>query len=238
MFNLSDRFRLQNQPCDATGNAASDIRLTGTQASIRDALIDALRGASTCIMLTGAAGAGKTTVLAAALSCVVEPERQVLRLDEAEGGMEEAFRMLFASQQRPRRKQSGNRRLVLALDHAEGKPPGSFAYLELLSRMPGKAMPIQWVFVGRSEPWNCLDGPALAWLREVSPARLALPALSEQDAWELFHRRVSSTASRRSTTKLIATLLEQSQGLPGRFDAVVGAAVAAGLLQGIPVQAA
>lgn len=240
MFKLSGRFLLRDQLGDATGkagNAASDIRLTGTQARIRDALVDALRGAPTCVVLTGAAGAGKTTVLAAALSRVAEPGRQVLRLDDAEGRMEEAFRMLFASQHRPGQRQSRHRRLVLALDHAEAKPPGSFAYLELLSRMPGKAVSIQWVFVGRPEPWNCLDGPASAWLREVSPARLALPALSKQDAWELFHHRVSSMGRLHPTAKLIASLLEQSGGLPGRFDAAVRAAVAAGLLQGVPIQA-
>ena len=116
--------------------------------------------------------------------------------------------------------------------------PGSFAYLELLSRMPGKTAPVQWVFVGRSEPWDRLGGPAATWLREVSPVCLALQALLEQDAWELFHHWVSSNRSLRSTAKLVATLLEQTGGLPGRFDAAVKAAIAAGLLQGIPAQAA
>ena len=242
VFNLlPDRFLRNRSPNPAgdIGNADFGIRLTGTQAKAHDALLAALLGMSPCVMLTGAAGLGKTTILAAALSCIAEPERQVLRLDEAEDGVEKAFRALFTlDQQRPRRRQHLERRLILVVDQMEARPPGSFTYLELLSRMPGKAAPIQWVFVGRSEPWNCLDGPAAAWLREAGPACLALPALSEQDAWELFHHRVSPTCSLRSAAKLVASLLKQSEGLPGRFDAAVRAAIAAGLLQGIPAQAA
>ena len=241
MFNLLPSRRLRNRPLDPIGDAGNGvgIRLTGTQAKVHDALLAALLGMPPCVVLTGAAGLGKTTVLAAALSCIAEPECQVLRLDDAEGGVEEVFRALFASPRHPpQRRPHPKRRLVLVMDQVEAKPPGSFTYPALLSRMPGKAAPIQWVFVGRSEPWNGLDGPAAAWLREASPAYLALPALSEQDAWELFHRRVSSSGGLRSAAKLVATLLKQSEGLPGRFDAAVRAAIAAGLLQGIPAQVA
>ena len=242
MFNLLPGRLMRNRPLDPvhpTGNADASIRLSGTQAKVHDALLAALRAMSPCVVLTGAAGFGKTTILAAALSGVAEPGRQVLRLDDAEGGIEEAFRLLFPSARRwPYRRQHSKRRLVLVVDQMEARPSGSFAYLELLSRMPGKTASIQWVFVGRSEPWNCLDGSAAAWLREANPAYLALPALSEQDAWELFHHRVSSSGSLRSTAKLVAALLSQSEGLPGRFDAAVRAAIDAGLLQGIPAQAA
>lgn len=242
MFGFLPARPLQNRPLDpegVTGNAGSGIRLSGTQAKVHDALRAALLGLSPCVVLTGAAGLGKTTVLTAALSGIAEPERQVLRIDDAEGGIEEAFRVLFPSaRQWPDRRRRSKRRLVLVVDQMEAKPAGSFTYPELLSRMPGKTAQIQWVFVGRSEPWNCLDGSAASWLREASPACLTLPALSEQDAWELFHHRVSSTYSLRSTAKLVATFLKQSDGVPGRFDAAVKAAIAAGLLQGIPTRAA
>lgn len=241
MFNLLPGRFLRNRsfdPTSDTGNANSGIRLTRTQAKVHDALLAALLDMSPCVMLTGAAGLGKTTVLAAALSCIAKPERQVLRLDNVGGGVEEAFRALFALDWRPRRQQHLERRLVLVVDQMEARPPGSVAYLELLSRMPGKTAPIQWVFVGRSEQWDCLEGPAAAWLRETSPACLALPALSEQDAWELFHHRVSPACGLRSAAKLVTSLLKQSEGLPGRFDAAVKAAIGAGLLQGVPAQAA
>ena len=242
MFNFLPARFLRNRPFDPVGNAGNadlGIRLSGTQAKVHDALLAALLDMSPGVGLTGGAGLGTTTVLAAALSGFVKPERQVLRLDDAEGGIEAAFRVLFPSaRQRPYRRQHPKRRLVLVVDQMEIRPPGSLAYLELLSRMPGKTAPIQWVFVGRSEPWDGPAGPVAAWLREASPACLTLPALSEQDAWELFHHRVSSSCSLRSTAKLVATLLKQSEGLPGRFDAAVKAAIAAGLLQGIPAQAA
>ena len=242
MFNLVPARFLRNRPVDPegnTGNADFGIRLSGTQAQIHDAMLAAVLGVSPCVVLTGAAGVGKTTVLTATLSRAVQPERQVLWLDDAEGGLEEAFHMLFPSTRpRPDRRPHPKRRLVLVVDQMEARPLGSLAYLELLSRMPGKTTPIQWVFVGRSEPWQCLEGAAAAWLREAGPECLALPAMSEQDAWELFHHRVSSRRSVRSTAKLVATLLEQSEGLPGRFDAAVRAAIAAGLLQGIPDRAA
>ena len=104
--------------------------------------------------------------------------------------------------------------------------------------MPGKAAPVQWIFVGRSEPWQCPGNPAAAWLREANPTCLALSALSEEDAWGLFYHRVSPACGLRSAAKLVATLLEQSDGSPGRFDTAVKAAVAAGLLQGNSAQAA
>ncbi len=242
MFNLLPHCHLRNRPLDpigTAGNADYGIRLTGTQAKVHDALLAVLLGTSPCVLLTGAAGLGKTTILAAALSHLAEPERQVLRLDDMQGGIEPAFRALFASsRQQSHRRQHLKRRLVLVVDQVEARPPGSLTYLELLSRMPGKTASIQWVFVGRSEPWASLHGPAADWLREASPACLALPALSEEDAWELFHRRVSATCGLRSTAKLVTALLKQSEGLPGRFDAMVKAAIAAGLLQGIPAQAA
>ena len=241
MFNLLPSRRLRNRSPDPTGDAGNEvgIRLTGTQAKVHDALLAALLGKAPCVLLTGAAGLGKTTVLAAALSCIAKPERQVLRLDDAEGGVEEVFHALFASSRHSaQRRPHSKRHLILVMDQVEAKPPGSFTYPELLSRMPGKAAAIQWVFVGRSEPWNGLDGPTAAWLHEASPACLALPALSEQDAWELFYHRVSSSGDLRSAAKLVATLLKQSEGLPGRFDAAITAAVAAGLLQGVPAQAA
>jgi hypothetical protein len=65
-----------------------------------------------------------------------------------------------------------------------------------------------------------------------------LSALSEQDAWELFYRRVSSVHPLRSTRRVVTTLLERSGGLPGRFDQVLQAAVASGLLQGASSQTA
>ena len=233
------RCLVRGRPPGPAGNAAPDRRLTGTQAKIHDALLAALLGTSPCIVLTGAAGFGKTTVLAAALSCLDEPERQVLRLDDGEGGIEKAFDVLFASaSQRLHRRPPTNRRFVLVMDQIGAKPPGSFASLELLSRMPGKAAPIQWVFVGRSEPWQCSDGPVAAWLREANPTCLTLSALSGKDAWELFHHRVSPACDLRSAAKLVAILLKQSDGSPGRFDTAVKAAIAAGLLQGNPAQAA
>lgn len=239
MFNFLPRRPVRSRPPSPAGNAAPDHRLTGTQAKVRDALLAALLGTSPCVVLTGAAGFGKTTVLAAALSCLDERERQVLRLDDGEGGIEKAFGVLFASaRQRPHRRPYTDCRLALVMDQVEAKPPGSFASLELLSRMPGKAAPIQWVFVGRSEPWQCPDGPVAAWLREANPTCLALSALSEEDAWELFLHRVSPACGLRSAPKLVATLLKQSDGSPGRFDTAVKAAIAAGLLQGNPAQAA
>ena len=239
MFNLLPSHLLRNRPLDLAGNTILDVRLTGTQARVRDALLAALLGGSPCVVLTGAAGLGKTTVLAAVLSRLAEPERQVLRLDGREGGIEDAFSVLFASpRQRPYRRHEPRRRFVLVMDQLHATSPVNFTYLELLSRMPGKGAPIQWVFVGRSKPWECPDGAAAAWLREADPTCLALSALSMEDAWDLFRHRVNPGPGLRSAAKLVATLLKQSAGVPGRFDAAVKAAIAAGLLPGNPAQAA
>ena len=234
MFNLLPARLLRNRSLDPAGDTGSTdfgIRLYGSQAKVHDALLAALRGMSPRVVLTGPAGVGKTTVLAAALSGIVGPERQVLRLDKAEDGIEKAFHMLFPSaRQWSHRRRRSKQPLVLVMDQMEARLPGSLTYLELLSRMPGKTAPVQWIFVGRSGPWDCLDASAAAWLREASPTCLALPALSEQDAWELFRHRVSPSRNLRSTAKLVTALLEQSECSPGRFDAAVRAAITAGLL--------
>jgi len=220
------------------GHAVHGVRLTGTQVRLRDALLDALLSSAACVVLTGAAGLGKTTILAAALACIDDPGLHVLRLDGAEAGMDEAFRMLFPARPRPYLRQPRERRLILVIDQAEARLPGTFTYPELLNRMPGKAASIQWVIVGRSQPWDCLDAAAAAWLRAAEPVCLTLPALSEQDAWELFRIRVSPTNVLRPAARLVSTLLKQSSGLPGRFDTALKMAVAAGLLQGVTAQTA
>ena len=104
--------------------------------------------------------------------------------------------------------------------------------------MPGKEASVQWVIVGQSRSWDSVEGPAARWLGEMSPVRLTLPALTERDAWELFQHRVVSGYGVRSGPRLVLALLQQSEGLPGRFDAALLMAVAAGLLRGVAARAA
>lgn len=125
------------------------------------------------------------------------------------------------------------------MDQGEVQTAGELrASLELFSRMPGKAAPVRWVFLGRSEPRRSPDGAVASWLHEANPTRLALSASLEEGAWELFQHRVRPACGTRSNGKRVATLLNQSEGLPGRFDAAVRTAIDAGLLQGNPALAA
>lgn len=84
MFNLLPRRLVRSRPLGPAGNAAPHIRLTGTQAEVHDALLAAVLGTSSSVMLTGAAGLGKTTVLLAP-SRLAEPEQQALRLKKEYG---------------------------------------------------------------------------------------------------------------------------------------------------------
>ncbi len=239
---LPQRFRLRPQRRPHKGSADGvipSVHLTGTQAVVRDALVAALQDGAACIVLTAAAGLGKTTILTAALACMSDPHLHVLRLDNAASGMEDAFQMLFAPvRQRSHWRQPRERRIIVVMDQAEAMPPETLAYFALLTRMPGKEASVQWVIAGQSLCWDGADGPATQWLREVDPVRLTLPAMSERDAWELFRYRVVSGFGRRSAPKLVAALLLQSGGRPGRFDAALRKAVAAGLLKGAPAQVA
>lgn len=239
---LSERFRLRAEQHSCVGdadNAAQRIRLTSTQATVCDGIAAALQDAAACVVLTSAARLGKTTVLSAALARLSEPALQVIRLDEAGSGMDDAFQGLFAPiRQRYRWRQPRQRRIIVVIDQAETVRPETVAYFELLTRMPGKAASIQWVIAGRSIAWDSTGGQAAQWLRKADPVRLTLPAMTEQDAWELFHHRVSPTYGVRSAPRLVSTLLRQSDGLPGRFDAALRSAVGAGLLKGVPAQAA
>ena len=81
MFKRLPKCFVRRRPPGPAGKAALGIRLTGTQARVHDALLTAVLGTSPRVVPMEAAGLGKTTVLAA-LSRLVEPERQVLRLGD------------------------------------------------------------------------------------------------------------------------------------------------------------
>lgn len=216
-----------------SGPATEDVLLTGTQVELQNALVAALLDPSALIVLTGAPGLGKTSVLAAALASVADPWLQVIQLDDTECGFEDSFKLLFtAARQDGRRQDLPERRILLVADQAETLPSGTFAYLELLTRMPGKDASVQLVIAGRPEFQRSIDGLVADRFQDAAPVHLVLPPLSEQDAWDLFHHRVSSAHARRSARRLVMMLLERSGGVPGRFDAMLQAAVASGLLKG------
>jgi len=215
--------------------ASPDILLTGTQVAIHNALVAALLEPSALILLTGAAGLGKTSVLAAAIESISNPSMHVIQLDKDECGMDESFKLLFtAAGHEASRPGLPERRMVLVADQAETLSSGTFSYLELLTRMPGKHASVQLVIVGRPEFRHCIDGPVADRFQEAVPIHLVLSPLSDQDAWDLFHHRVSSVYARQSVRRMIMMLLERSGGVPGRFDEVLKAAITSGLLEGAP----
>jgi len=234
---IGDRLDERRQALPRVGEAA-DILLTGMQVTVHNALISALVNSSAPIVLQGGAGLGKTTVLAAALASVSDPLVQIVRLDGADGGMDESFRTLFGKKRQGHRwygmaERRPERRIVLVADQAERLDPGAFAYLDLLARMPGKEALLQTLIVGRPACWEQFDGMVGERLSQALPVHLTLPPLSEQDAWDLFHHRVSSAHPLRSSRRLVTALLERSEGRPGRFDQVLRMAVATGLLPGV-----
>lgn len=238
---LADRLRPRPQP--PRSRAEPVIRelpalLTPTQAAARDALAAAVSASSALVVLTGPAGCGKTTALASALSRVSDPSLQVVWPGDAALGMEEAFGTLFpAGAGRPPKRQAPERRAVLVTDGAETLPAEAVASIELLTRMPGRDAPVQWVVAGRPEFWRQMRGPVADRLRDAAPS-INLPGLSEADAWELFAHRVSAAHAMPSAPRLVSALMELSGGMPGRFDAAVRQAVAAGMLTGTAGRAA
>ena len=200
---------------------------------MHNALVAALLEPTALIVLTGAAGLGKTSVLTAAFESVSDPLMQVIQLDDDECGMDQSFEALFnAARCEERRPGLSGRRIVLVADQAETLPPGIFGYLELLTRMPGKDASVQLVIVGRSRLQDCIGDPVADWFQDTAPVHLVLAPLSEQDAWSLFHHRVSPAHAPRSVRRVVMMLLERSGGVPGRFDQALQAAVAGGLLEG------
>ena len=202
---------------------------------MHNALVAALLAPSALIVLTGDAGVGKTSVLTAALARISDPLLHTIAVNADESGFDQSFNVLFTSARLDERG-SGRveRKIVLVADQAETLPSGTFAYLELLTRMPGKDASVQLLIVGRPEFREGIDNHVAERFQNAVPVHLMLSALSEQDAWELFHRRVSSVRGQRSVRRIIMMLLERCDGVPGRFDQAVQAAVADGLLQGAP----
>ncbi len=88
------------------------------------------------------------------------------------------------------------------------------------------------VIVGRPRFQDCIGDPVADWFQDAAPVHLVLAPLSEQDAWSLFHHRVSPAHTPRSVRRVVMMLLERSGGVPGRFDQALQAAVAGGLLEG------
>ncbi len=234
---LPERFRGQFQPSARIGRKAApnpDTLLTGTQVGVHNALVTALLVPSALIVLTGAAGLGKTRVLAAALASIADPLLQVVRLG-ADHGMDQSFKLLFgAGRYEEQRTGTSRSRMILVADQAETLPSGAFAYLELLTRMPGKDASVQLVISGRPEFRDCIDDVVADRFRTAVPVQIVLPPLSEQDAWDLFHHRVNSIYRQQSARRIVLMLLERSGGLPGRFDQALHAAVAGGLLEAAP----
>jgi len=209
------------------------ILLTGTQVGTHNALVAALLEPAALIVLTGAAGLGKTSVLTAALESVSDPLMQVIQLDGDECGMDQSFEALFnAARCEARRPGLSGRRIVLVADQAETLSPGVFGYLELLTKMPGKDALVQLLIVGRPKFQDCIDHPVAGRFQDAASVHLVLAPLSEQDAWSLFHHRVSPVHASRSMRRVVMMLLERSGGVPSRFDQALQAAVAGGLLQG------
>ena len=234
---LPESLRGQFQPYSRIGKKVSpnpDILLTGTQVGVHDALVAALLVRSAPIVLTGAAGLGKTRVLAAALASIADPLLQVVRVG-GDHGMDQSFKVLFSNgRDEERRAGTSGRRTILVADQAETLPSGTFAYLELLTRMPGKDASIQLVIVGRPEFRDCIDDALAKRFQTAAPVHIVVPPLSEQDAWDLFHRRVSPAYGPRPVRRIVSMLLECSGGVPGRFDQALHAAVAGGLLEAAP----
>jgi len=145
---IPDRLRLGfGSTVDVAERAAAnpDILLTGTQVTVHNALVAALLNFSTPILLQGDAGLGKTAVLGAALLSISDPSRQIIRLEGAGCGMDELFRTLFTKKRHgPRWHDAlGARpecRTILVADQAESVASGTFAYLDLLTRMPGREL--------------------------------------------------------------------------------------------------
>ncbi len=202
---------------------------------MQNALVAVLLEPTALVVLTGAAGVGKTSVLAAALAGVSDPWLQVVQLDGAECGLDESFKALFAGTHHEAQPPGApQRRMVLVADQAETLPAGTFAYLDLLSRMPGREAAVQLLIVGRPEFRYSIDGPVADRFQAAAPVHLTLAPLSEQDAWDLFHHRVSPVHGQQSARRLVSMLLERSGGVPGRFDEMLRAAVAGGVLEGAP----
>ncbi len=215
------------------------IQLTGTQVRVHNALVAALLGPSALIVLTGAAALGKTSVLSAALASIAGPSLEIVQFDGVGSGMDQSFEALFAAARLetlqpglPERRPE--RRIVLVVDQAETLPPGGFTYLELLTRMPGKDASVQLIIVGRPEIEYGIEGSATDLFQDAAPVHLVLPPLTEQDAWDLFRRRVGSIYAQQSIRRVVMMLLERCGGMPGRFDEALRAAVAGGLLEGVP----
>ena len=234
---LPERPRVRFQPPSwASKQALPKVgtQLTETQLRVHNALVAAVLGPSALIVVTGAAALGKTSVLSAALASIAGPSLEIVQLDGVGSGMDRSFEALFAAA-RPETLRPGlpKRRVVLVADQAEALPPGGFTYLELLTRMPGKDASVQLIVVGRPEIEHGFERSASDLFQDTTPVHLVLPPLSEQDAWDLFHRRVGSIYAQQSIRRMVMMLLERCGGTPGRFDEALRAAVAGGLLEGV-----
>jgi len=205
-------------------------------------IVEGVLGSSDSVLLSGAAGAGKTIVLnvvaaelALASARVVQATASVARpmglrdftaqvagppREEGDTDLERAFEALTVPA-------GDGGRIVLVIDGAEALLPETLRYIQLAC----KAQPrLQVIFSGRPEFADHLKDSEFCFLRGRPVRTLALPVLSDEEATGFIEHRLRAAGLPGGEViagDALGTLLRHAQGNPGRIAAVLDRALAA-----------
>ncbi len=212
-----------------------------SQAEAADLLADCVRGGEPIVVLTGAAGLGKTLVLDLALARLGETIPRVLRLEPpfpaplalqqrfatalrlpdpgaaTPAGLAQALLLL-----EPPAPEMAS--VVVVIDGAEAASGPLLHYLWLMQSLTALGRPaLQLLLVGRDALWRQLGEEPLAGLRRGISARLALQPLAEPEAAALL-QHLAGQRRRHIDPDAAADMLVVAAGVPGRLSALLDAA--------------
>ncbi len=207
-------------------------------------LLDGVLGSSGSVVLSGAAGAGKTVVLNAAAADLAAGSGRVIRVAASATGplelrdfiaqvaglpgvkslTEEAVGQAFEALTTTGGKRA---RIVLIVDGAEALALETLRYVQLACKLQPL---LQVVLSGRPEFEDHLKDGEFSFLRGRLARTLTLPALSDEEAAAFIrHRlRAAEPAGKQAfNDHAFEGLLRHGLGNPGRISAVLDQALAA-----------
>jgi len=233
---------------------AGTLFLPSGHLSAMETLIAHVLGGVPLVAVTGPAGVGKTTLVAAAVPLLAEQPLRVVRVDGQDGVPLSQALMLAQILKMPVGGMSresgmlgcemlispagGERSTVVVIDNAHTLQPDALRMLGVVSGSAGlTGHAVQAVLVGRQELWDVLRGDGSDGLPVRAAARLPVEPYSVQEARSFAGHWLDLAGGSGGATPVFSDgaldeILQRGGGLPGRIGGGLEAALAAARRRG------
>ena len=212
-----------NQPSIPGPTELGRLVLVSTRRKLLAEIIDSLMQGTQFLALTGAPGAGKTTMAAAIHEELNRHSVLVRRIDgcrgtgihlrtimsqfldkpEADVGADDVERLFYVMTER----ETPDERLALIIDDAERLLPDALAYLRLLVSVALERMP-QIVFIGAPSFWDIADQLTEAGFKDLITARFVLEPPRHTPRPVLDQGALDAMAPERDRTQVTSAVVD------------------------------